>query len=106
MSSLYLSRGASKIFLRQKPSLSRSKTKLITSIIRCQCLGFIALFAISSRRGHISLKSSIVLFKAWNAGHSCNTEIKSTGYLCYNIAKIMLNDAKSIIVTLFNLEQE
>lgn len=72
MSSLHLSRGASRIFLRQKPSLSSSKMCWVTSMIRCQCRGFMALLAISSSSGHMSLKSSIVRFNAWNAGHSYN----------------------------------
>ncbi len=38
--------------------------------MRSQCLSFIALLAINSRRGHVSLKSSIFFFKSLNACHS------------------------------------
>ena len=58
------------MFLRQKFLLSKSKLCFRTSIMRCQCLGFMALFAISSSNGHMSLKSSTVRFSAWKAGHS------------------------------------
>lgn len=70
ISSLLGSNGASKMFFKQKSSLSNSKLYLVTSIMRCQWRGFIALFAINSSKGHISLKSSIVFLRAKNAGHS------------------------------------
>ena len=70
MSSLFGNKGASKISFRQYPGLSRSKVNPVICWILCQCLYFMALFDINSRIGQISLKSSMVFFKEWNAGHS------------------------------------
>lgn len=58
------------MFLRQKFSLSTSRGLLMTSAMRCQWRGFMALLDMSSRSGHMSLKSSIVFLRALKAGHS------------------------------------
>lgn len=50
--------------------LSKQHTNELTSSILCQCLSFIALLAIISRRGQVSLKSSIFFFKSLNALYS------------------------------------
>lgn len=70
MSSLFLRSGASMIFLRQKESDSTSNGVPVSSEIRSQCLCFIALLVIISRRGHDSLKSSILFFRSKNACQS------------------------------------
>ena len=70
ISSLYWSRGASRRFLRVKLSLSTSKGVPVTSSMRFQCRVFMALLAISSSSGTISLKSSIFCPSSLKAGQS------------------------------------
>ena len=70
MSSLLGSRGASRISFRQKPGLSKSNVNPVICWIFCQCLYFMALLLINSSNGQMSLKSSIVFFNEWKAGHS------------------------------------
>lgn len=70
ISSLNSRSGASRMFFKAKLSLSTSNTWLVTSAILFQWRGFMALFVISSRRGTISLKLSIVFFKSSKAGQS------------------------------------
>ena len=70
MSSLYFSKGASMIFRREKVSDSISNVCPVKVAIRSQCLCFMALLAMSSRRGQLSLKSSIVFFKSKKACQS------------------------------------
>lgn len=70
MSSLCFSKGASMIFRREKVSDSISNVCPVKVAIRSQCLCFMALLAMSSRRGQLSLKSSIVFFKSKKACQS------------------------------------
>lgn len=64
ISSLFSSSGASIIFFRRNNSDSISKWCFVTSLICFQWRVFIDLWAINSRRGHDSLKSSIFFFKS------------------------------------------
>ena len=70
ISSLYWSRGASRRFLSVKLSLSMSKGVPVTSSMRFQCRVFMALLAISSNSGTISLKSSIFCPSSLKASQS------------------------------------
>ena len=70
MSSLYFSNGASMIFLSENVSDSMSNVCPVSAAILSQCLCFMALFAINSSNGQLSLKSSIVFFKSWKACQS------------------------------------
>ena len=70
MSSLFSSSGASIIFLSKKFSDSTSNLCPVTFANLSQCRSFMALLAISSRRGQHSLKSSIFFFNSLNACHS------------------------------------
>ena len=70
MSSLWGSNGASMMSLRENPGLSNSNLNLVRFSILVQCLNFIALLDINSRIGQMSLKSSMIFLRSWNAGHS------------------------------------
>ena len=70
MSSLYLSKGASIMFLSWKVSDSKSNECPVVLEMRSQCLSFIALLAMSSRSGQVSLKSSIFFFRSLKACQS------------------------------------
>ena len=70
MSSLWGRRSASIMFLKAKVSDSRSKVCPVHLAILSQWRSFMALFAISSNRGQLSLKSLIFLLRALNASHS------------------------------------
>lgn len=70
ISSLNFRRGASRILRKVKSSLSIGISVIVSSAILCQWRGFIALLAISSSRGTISLKSSIFFFSSSAAGQS------------------------------------
>lgn len=72
MSSLFGSSGASMRFLRRKLSASTSNVCPVICDSLSQCLGIIALLAIISSRGQVSLKSSIVFFNSSYACHSFN----------------------------------
>ena len=67
MSSLFSSNGASIIFFKKKDSESTSNGCFVIAVNFFQCRPFIALFAISSSSGQLSLKSSIFFFKSLNA---------------------------------------
>ena len=58
------------IFLRENVSDSMSKVCPVRAAIRSQCLCFMALLAMSSSRGQLSLKSSMVFFKSMKACQS------------------------------------
>lgn len=70
MSSLYVNKGASMMFSSVNVLDSTSKWCPVTCAIWSQCLRFIDLFAIISRRGHESLKSSMVFFRSRKACQS------------------------------------
>ena len=70
MSSLYFRSVASMIFLSRKDSDSTSNLHPVSFSILCQCRSFMAGLAIISRRGQVSLKSSIFFFRSLNASHS------------------------------------
>ena len=70
MSSLFFSRGASRMFRRVKLSLSISNCEPVNSSIRFQWRCFMALLAINSSSGTISLKSSIFFLSSSAAGQS------------------------------------
>lgn len=69
-SSLYFNKGACITLAKLKVSDSTLKKYLHNLDNFSQCLLFIALLAIISNNGHISLKSSIFFFKSMYAGHS------------------------------------
>ena len=92
MSSLYLSRGAFMISRRVKFSESKSKVCPVNLAILSQCLSFMALFAINSRRGQDSLKSSIFFFNSKKACHSFNP----FGSLRHLVMKQSLSTRKSV----------
>ena len=58
------------MFLSENVSDSMSNVCPVSPAIRSQCLCFMALFAISSSSGQLSLKSSMVCFKSWKACQS------------------------------------
>ena len=58
------------MFLKLKFSASTSKGVWMASEILCQWRAFMALFDMSSKSGHMSLKSSMVFLRALKAGHS------------------------------------
>ena len=91
MSSLLGKSGASRISLRQNPGLSKSNVKPVICWIFCQCLYFIALLLISSSNGQMSLKSSMVFFKVWKAGHS----FKPLG----NFLHLFWNSSSSLLIS-------
>lgn len=70
MSSLNCSKGASMMFRSWKDSDSTSKLWLVISSSLFQWRSSIALLAIISSRGQVSLKSSILFFKSLKASHS------------------------------------
>ena len=78
------------IFLRENVSDSMSKVCPVRAAIRSQCLCFMALLAMSSSRGQLSLKSSMVFFKSMKACQSFKARgslrqlKKENAYTCIN----------------------
>lgn len=70
ISSLCFNKGASMMFLRENVSDSISKVWPVRAAILSQCRAFIALLAINSNKGQLSLKSSIVFLRSKNACQS------------------------------------
>lgn len=58
------------MFLSENVSDSISKVCPVRAAILSQCLAFMALLAINSSRGQLSLKSSIVFLRSWKACQS------------------------------------
>ena len=70
ISSLLGSSGASMMLRRLKESESMSNLWPVTLVMRSQWRSFMALSAMSSRSGQVSLKSSMVCFSSRKACHS------------------------------------
>lgn len=91
ISSLYLRRGASMMLRSLNVSASTSKPWPVSSVMRRQWRGIMALFVISSSRGQHSLNSSMVFFRSRKACHSFRARgslrqlqrIKMGQFLCF-----------------------